>query len=111
MLVHMVAALEAGCSPNVFQAAISVQQRGSVGVYLSGTTVVDFVPGSPAADCGMLKVPNMQRNIARSQYTLTEKAGMLRMSVLTLTQSWGTHCFYPPSLSRTEQTTKKSRLL
>ena len=72
MLVHMVAALVAGCSPNVFQAASSVQQRGSVGVYLSGTTVVDFVPGSPAAECGMLKVLNMRRNLARSQYILTK---------------------------------------
>ena len=42
-------ALDAGCNLHGLGGSA---QRGSVGVYLQGTTVVDFVPGSPAAKCG-----------------------------------------------------------
>jgi hypothetical protein len=43
-------ALAAGCS---LEGLGGSAQRGSVGVYLKGNTVVDLVPGSPAATCGM----------------------------------------------------------
>jgi S1-C subfamily serine protease len=45
-------ALDAGCNLHGLGGSA---QRGSVGVYLQGTTVVDFVPGSPAAKCGLKK--------------------------------------------------------
>jgi hypothetical protein len=43
-------ALAASCGP---ESLGDPAQRGSVGVYLKGNTVVDVVPGSPAASCGM----------------------------------------------------------
>ena len=43
-------ALAAGCG---LEGLGGSAQRGSVGVYLKGNTVVDLVPGSPAATCGM----------------------------------------------------------